>query len=96
MHFPLVFVIVLLSGWAYLAKLEQRNENELLVSSHHDGTNGNSGCGEALHGKERVNSLYGSLFSPVDIGKTYHSEAEEALQVVMEASVHHPTIVEEE
>jgi len=56
----------------HLAKLEQRNENELLVSSHHDGTNGNSGCGEA------------------------HSEAEEALQVVMEASVHHPTIVEEE
>ena len=33
---------------AHLAKLEQGDRDELLVSSHHDGTDGHSGCGQAL------------------------------------------------
>lgn len=38
-------------GRSDLAKLQQRHKNKLLVSSYHDGTDCNSGCGQTLRRK---------------------------------------------
>jgi len=43
--------------WTYLAKLEQGDKDKLLVSCHHNSTNGNSRHSEALQRKWTRNGV---------------------------------------